>query len=191
MMNAEQFYGDYFTADGSLKLDKALAIFDTIKLPLEYRILVRDGDWEGWEATGIPSWFMPYRDISPWELESLIRGRTIGMRNDKTLRSSSVSLPLLGAWLSAGSGMLEAGADPDAIMEAMLARDWDTAFLRKQQQVVEKLAKDNPIQFLKRTDQDGDFDDHEARRQMQFKKDLDKELQEEAIQVEFNFGKSE
>ena len=191
MESPEQIYDQYYSEDGGLKIEAALSLFDTMGLPLELRNCVRDGTFNEWDNAGLPSWFMPYRDIGQWELEGAVKGRAMGMQTAKLIRSVACSLPLLGAWLRAGDLMLDSGVDPESSMIAYLARQWDTARLRAEQDAMDKIRKENPIQFLKRTDRDGEWDDHEARRLLKYKQELSKEIQDVPIQVEFNFGEPE
>ena len=175
------YYDAFFDDDGTLITERALVAFDFLNIPVSLRHLVQHGELGDWP---LPSWDMPYRPITEWEYEALVQGRTIGMRSDRILISAYLSIPILDAYLSAGRDAVNNGLDS---VYTNLAREWGTAKYRSQQRAMMKLAKENPIQFLKRTDTDGEFDDKEYLRALRYKADLDKEVEEKPIQVQFDF----
>ena len=175
------YYELFFDEVGELRIPEALSAFDLLGLPANLRDIVRDGRLSEWK---LPCWFMPFRSITDWEFEALTQGRTIGMRVDKILVSASISVPILDSYLFAGTEALNRG---EASIYGDLALEWNTSKYRMQQKAMMKLAKENPIQFLKRTDTEGDWDDKEHLRSLQYKADLDKQVEEKPVQIKFDF----
>ena len=143
-----------------------------------------------WDNAGLPSFFMPFKDADYWQIEALTKGRSFGMRDEKLLLATCVSVPIVHAWLTAGRDELaEIGADSDdGSMYAQLAQNWDGLYYQTQLRALEKLEKGNPLQYLKRTDRDGDWDDKEYLRQLKYKQELDREASEQPVQIAFKFG---
>ena len=195
MNTAKQHYDEFFTDSGELLIGKAASCIDgsqatIVKVDWELASDIRFGKFTTWNDAQLPNWFLPFRPLTDWEYWALTQGRMHGMKDAHILRSASTSVPMLSAWLSAGQDMmLEGGQALGSGLELELFKLWDTAHYRSRLAALEKIAKNNPESYLRRTSKDGTWDDKEVLRQMEYKAELARKEQERdsTTQIKFDF----
>ena len=174
-MSIPELYCEFFKPDGSLDTDAAVAALDFYfpKLDVRLRNEVARGNLQAWYYAGLPDWDLPETDIEPMQRSAIVSARSHNSRPEKLLLASCASVPQIVQWI----------CDDNE-----LRREWHGAHARAQLSIMDRLHKTNEMQWLKRTDADGDYDDKEYRRQLKYKQELDREASEQPVQIAFKFG---